>query len=46
MYADDAAIFVNPIREEVHIVDNILRAFGTASGLITNTAKSAVYPVC
>ena len=46
LYADDAAIFLNPITEEVQVVENILRAFGCASGLVTNTDKSAVYPVC
>jgi mannosylglycoprotein endo-beta-mannosidase len=46
LYADAAAMFLNPISEEVQVVENILRAFGCASGLITNTEKSAVYPVC
>jgi len=45
LFADDAAIFVNPTTEEVQVVDNILKAFGSATGLITNTDKSAVYPV-
>ena len=39
MYADDAAIFLNPISDEVQVVHNILAAFGSASGLITNNAK-------
>ena len=46
LFADDAAIFLNPISEEVQVVENILRAFGNASGLNTNTEKSAVYPIC
>jgi mannosylglycoprotein endo-beta-mannosidase len=45
LFADDAAIFLNPVNEEIEIVKNILCAFGSASGLITNTVKSAVYPV-
>jgi len=45
MYADDAAIFLNPISDEVQVVHNILAAFGSASGLITNNAKSTVYPI-
>jgi len=45
MFADAAAIFVNPITEEVEVVKNILDAFGVVSGLITNTGKSAMYPV-
>jgi hypothetical protein len=45
LFADDAAIFLNPANEEVQEIRNILCAFGSASGLITNTEKSAVYPV-
>ena len=44
-FADDAAIFVNPVSEEVAVVENILDGFGVASGLLTNIEKSAVYPV-
>ena len=46
LYADDAAMFLKPTREEVTKVQEILAAFGTASGLVVNTAKSAVYPIC
>ena len=35
-YADDAAIFVNPISEEVNVVKTILDGFGKVSGLLTN----------
>ena len=45
LFADDAAIFLNPTTEEVQAVRNILCSFGTVSGLITNMEKSAVYPV-
>ena len=45
LFADDAAIFLNPVGGEVQVVKNILAAFGSASGLITNTEKSAVYPI-
>jgi len=45
VYADDAAIFLNPISDEVQVVHNILVVFGRASGLITNNAKSTVYPI-
>jgi len=45
LFADDSAIFWNPVSEEVQAVNNILRSFGCASGLLTNTNKSAVYPV-
>jgi len=39
LFADDAAIFLNPVGGEVQVVKNILAAFGSASGLITNTEK-------
>ena len=45
LYADDAAIFLNPIKEEVCVVAYILENFGKASGLITNHAKCAAYPI-
>ena len=36
MYADDAALFLNPIKEEVCAVRAILDRFGEASGLKIN----------
>ncbi|CAN6246948.1 unnamed protein product [Urochloa humidicola] len=45
LYADDAAIFLNPVKEEVQTVSQILQLFGEASGLVTNMNKSAVYPI-
>ena len=45
LFADDAAIFLNPVCEEVQMVRNILDAFASVSGLTTNTSKSAAYPV-
>ena len=45
LFANDAAIFLNPITAEVEVVKNILNSFASVSGLITNTNKSAVYPV-
>jgi mannosylglycoprotein endo-beta-mannosidase len=44
-YADDAAIFLKPIKDEVTVVAQILQLFGEASGLLTNQSKSAVYPI-
>jgi hypothetical protein len=44
MFADDAAILLNPVHQEVTTVKEILTSFGQASGLITNALKSAVYP--
>jgi mannosylglycoprotein endo-beta-mannosidase len=45
MYADDAAVFVNPVKDEIRVVAEILAIFGNASGLITNMDKCAVYPI-
>jgi hypothetical protein len=45
LYADDADIFVNPVKEELQAIAAILDCFGQASGLITNTSKSEVFPV-
>ncbi len=42
MYADDAAIFVNPTRGDVQALTEILQRFGTATGLVTNFQKSQV----
>jgi len=39
LFADDAAIFLNPVNEEVEAVKNILCAFATSSGLVTNSEK-------
>lgn len=39
LYADDATIFLNPIKEEVTTVAEILDIFGRASGLITDQSK-------
>jgi hypothetical protein len=45
MYADDAAIFINPVKEDVQAVKTILEAFGTFSGLHINLQKSSVHPI-
>lgn len=45
LYADDAAIFLNPVQQHVHTVAQLLQIFGQASGLVTNCSKSAVYPI-
>ena len=38
MYADDAAIFINPVMDEVRELASILLTFGLASGLVVNVA--------
>lgn len=45
LYADDAAIFLNPIKEEVTVVAEILDIFGQVPGLVTNRSKCAAYPI-
>uniref|UniRef100_A0A0A8ZDN4 Reverse transcriptase domain-containing protein n=1 Tax=Arundo donax TaxID=35708 RepID=A0A0A8ZDN4_ARUDO len=43
MYADDAAMFLNPDKEEIKAIQELLYIFGKASGLKTNLAKCAAY---
>ena len=45
LYADDAAVFFNPLKHEVQVVATILHMFGQASGLHINLSKCAVYPI-
>lgn len=45
MYADDAAIFIKPTKEDVCFLASTLAAFGEVTGLITNCAKSLVAPI-
>jgi hypothetical protein len=45
LYADDAAIFVNPVKEEIDSIKEVFQAFGVASGLKVNLSKSAAYPI-
>ena len=45
MYADDTAIFVNPIKEDIGALTELLNKFGEASGLKTNFKKSSVVPI-
>jgi hypothetical protein len=45
LYADDAAIFINPTRNDLQAVKQILNAFGAAMGLTTNFEKSSIHPI-
>jgi hypothetical protein len=45
MYADDAAIFINPIKEDVAAVKMILKAFDTFLELHINLQKNYVRPI-
>ena len=42
IYADDAAIFLRPIKEEVTALKHLLQLFGEVTGLRTNIHKSSV----
>jgi len=45
LYADDAVIFLNPEKQEVDALLQILTAFGEVSGLRLNLAKCSVAPI-
>ena len=45
MYADDAALFLAPARDEVQTLAAILNFFGEVTGLKTNFLKSTVIPI-
>jgi hypothetical protein len=45
MYADDVAIFINPVKEDVEAIKIILQAFGNVSGLHINLHKSSIHPI-
>jgi hypothetical protein len=44
-YADDAALFVNPLKEDISAIQQLLHLFGSASGLCTNINKCVAYAV-
>ena len=41
LYADDVVIFLNPVKEEMETVIQIMRSFGDATGLRINLEKSS-----
>lgn len=45
LYADDAVIFANPVKEEVSALMEILQLFGEATGLKLNQEKCTVAPI-
>ena len=45
LYADDAAGFVKPMKEDVSCFASILGGFGEVTGLVTNCSKSLVAPI-
>lgn len=45
IYADDAAIFINPNQQELEALKDILDMFGQASGLRVNIEKSEIFSI-
>ena len=45
LYADDAAIFLRPLAQDVTNLQLILQTFGEATGLFTNMQKSKLFPI-
>ena len=45
LYADNAAVFYAPLKEDVSFITNTLSSFGESTGLVTNCAKSLVAPI-
>jgi hypothetical protein len=45
LYADNAAVFINPISHDIHATTYILQLFAEASGLSTNMDKTKFYPI-
>jgi hypothetical protein len=39
LYIDDVVMFLQPHRDELSLVKEILKIFGVASGLVTNIRK-------
>lgn len=46
LYADDVVIFINPARQEIGELLEILWHFGEATGLRVNLAKSSAVLIC
>jgi len=44
LFADDAAIFLKPVKEDVRETLQLLTSFGIASGLLTNIQKKCSLP--
>jgi hypothetical protein len=45
MYANDVAIFINPLKEDLEATMTILHEFGKISGLHINLQKSSMHPI-
>jgi hypothetical protein len=45
LYADGAAVFINPTAQDLQATRFILQLFADASGLSTNLEKTELYPI-
>lgn len=45
LYADDVALFIRPVENEMNLTTSILEVFGGASGLHINFQKSCAIPI-
>lgn len=45
LYADDVTIFLAPIKDNVDILEHILKEFGDVTGLLTNVQKCLIAPI-
>lgn len=45
LYADDAIIILHPSRQDVEVIQFILKLMGEATGLISNLAKNSFTPI-
>jgi hypothetical protein len=45
LYADDVALFIRPVEQEMNITMGTINKLGEASGLHTNLQKSCVIPI-
>lgn len=45
LYADDASVFIAPIKKDIDNLSNLLIAFGDATGLCTNFQKRVMVPI-
>jgi len=45
LYADDAVLFIKPVKEEVARLARMLELFGGVTSLSTNVQKSSVIPI-
>jgi hypothetical protein len=46
LYADDAAIFVAPVKSDIQNLASILEGFDDVTDLCTNLQKRSVVPIC